>query len=95
MKRKQRRSSAISFAVTAKFADLRLVFAYAKCWISHDAAQMKLFKLKDTCYRFLRCSNIKEYNITCVSLKRKTVGLFSSPAFIITFLKSSRHSLTP
>ena len=32
---------------------------------------------------------------TCVSLKRNTVDMFSSPAFIMTFFRSSRHSTTP
>ena len=32
----------ISFAVTAKLICV-FVFAYAKCWFSHDAAQMAIF----------------------------------------------------
>ena len=36
----------ISFAVTAKLICV-FVFAYAKCWFSHDAAQMILIQISD------------------------------------------------
>ena len=49
-----------------------------------------------TCFYCIQWPLLSVFAVsTWVSLKRNTMGLFSSPAFIITFFRSSLHSGTP
>ena len=81
----------ISFVVTAKLI-CAYVFAYAKCWISHDVAQISSLRLVSVCIRADLLSHIMRKPDFCIcenkAVDQLTMKLISAIVFATKIVQS-------